>query len=103
MQDRKALYSIALPREPDANPLYVWLNDKIEVMVLLDRDHLRVIGSICPHMGARLEYQKQELVIFCLWHVLRFDSKALQCKHSQYKQIREYKGEVINKMLFVYE
>ncbi len=101
-KDRKVKYRVKLSRNVDGSPQHLWLTEKLEVMVFQDKDGLRVIASLCPHMGAQLQLHRSDRTVRCPWHGLTFDGKELTSGHFRYRKVCEYEGEVSQGELLVY-
>jgi nitrite reductase/ring-hydroxylating ferredoxin subunit len=88
---------------PEVFPFYAWLDEKTEVILINEDGKIRAFQSICPHMGARLEYQRKSDSLFCPWHGLKFCTKSQQSCHTTYKRIREFRVEQKEGNVLVYD
>ena len=87
---------------PSHFPFYFWLDDKTELILVKEGNQLRAFQSICPHMGARLEYDARAKEIKCPWHGLRFCQSTLLSSHERYKKLKEFALETREGKLFIY-
>lgn len=68
---------------------YHWISQKQEIIVIHEDGEFKAYSAICPHMGARLQYDSKNKIIFCPWHGLETNYKLNQCNHHRYKKFRE--------------
>ena len=101
-ESQSVKYSIKLDSELGSDPTYIWLTDKIEVMVFIHEGKIKAFSSICPHMGAQLCYKKRAKILQCPWHGLTFNLESKESNHYRYKEVLEYKAEVIDGELLIY-
>ncbi len=83
--------------------MHVWLAEKLEVMVVPTPTGIRIISSLCPHMGAQLRWNKKNDTAFCPWHGLEFKERPLRSCHERYRQLSEFTGSIEGNELVVYE
>lgn len=82
-------YTIKLDR---SFPFYEWIDLKKEVLVLKHNEKIEVIESICPHFGARLEINKNNLdELICPFHGIQFNIKNCKSNNKIFKKIKKYK------------
>ena len=75
---------------------YRWLNAQTEVMIINHRGKIRILNSICPHMGARLECDLTNNKQHCPWHGLEFDLDTLSSSHPRYRTNKEFNTSEFN-------
>jgi nitrite reductase/ring-hydroxylating ferredoxin subunit len=100
--ERPIKYNVPLPEKIGERPIYLWLNDKIEVIIVRWEGKIRILNSICPHMGAQLQCDITDRKIHCPWHGLSFPLDTLNSDHHRYRHLREYEGAVIEDRLIIY-
>jgi hypothetical protein len=83
------MFTIQIP-EKEASVHY-WIDDKIEVLVFWESDELFVVNSICPHMGAKLDYNRDTGVISCPWHGLSALPADCKTHHKKFKSFYKWK------------
>ncbi|QPJ65288.1 MAG: Rieske (2Fe-2S) protein [Candidatus Nitrohelix vancouverensis] len=88
-------------RNIGAEPEYLWLNDKIEVIVWKDPE-LHVVSSICPHMGAQLCLNHNQEILHCPWHGLQFDTTRFKSDHHQFKSLSTFEAALVDGELHVF-
>lgn len=96
-------YTIKLNEPLGKDPIYRWLTEKIEVMIFRDGDRVRVVSSLCPHMGARLSWDKTKTRVTCPWHGLSYDGNGLKSCHHRYRKLNEFRAEVFGDEIVIYE
>jgi nitrite reductase/ring-hydroxylating ferredoxin subunit len=96
-------YRIKLTQTLGTEPIYHWLTNKIEVMIFRDGNRVRVVTSLCPHMGARLQWDRTRSRVKCPWHGLSYDGNGLKSCHHRYRQLTEFQAELVDDELLVYE
>lgn len=96
-------YRVKLTEPIGTAPTYFWVTDKIEVMVFRDGEIVRVISSLCPHMGARLNWTPSKGAVACPWHGLEFKKETLKSCHHRYRTLKEYKADLTGEDLVIYE
>ncbi len=99
----KVKYRVKLEAPLNGRPIHVWLTDKIEVMVVPLEQGVKIVSSICPHMGAQLSWNEKTGEVSCPWHGLVFEGKSLKSCHPRYRKISEFEGAIIEGELLVYE
>lgn len=97
-----SFYRIPLGKEIGELPRYYWLNEKVEVLVVKLEGTFRVFSSLCPHMGARLEWNSRKETVSCPWHGLSFCAKTLCSEHPRYRKLREHRAELLDGELRVW-
>jgi len=97
----KVIRRIPLERPLSANPLYLWIGPKTEIMVVLVDNEPRAFHSLCPHMGARLNYDEKKQAVVCPWHGLEYDSESLESQHHRYKKLCEIDVQVESNELVI--
>ena len=100
---KKIRTQVKLPRPPGEVPTYVWLNDKTEIMIVKCGSKTRIFSSLCPHMGAQMQFCSKSRTVHCPWHGLRYDADSRKSDHHRYKKLQELKGEVVDDNLLIYE
>jgi nitrite reductase/ring-hydroxylating ferredoxin subunit len=100
--ERNIKFAVPLSGEIGETPVYLWLNDKTEVLVVRSEGRLRILSSICPHMGAQLRCDGSKKKIHCPWHGLTFPLQTLSSGHQRYRHLKEYEGEIIEGKLVIY-
>src|ERR1019366_7955703 len=93
---------VKLDREPNEEGTHLWLNDKLEVVVFRINGELKILNSICPHMGAQMVCRNRGSELFCPWHGLVYSTKSLNSTHFRYRKAREFRGEISNGYLTVF-
>lgn len=99
-------WRVALEHPVGINPFYAWVDEKTELMMIKDQNRLRAFRSLCPHMGARLEWHPKKKKIVCPWHGLSFSAEnqgSLKGDHPNYQKIQEYRAEQVNGFIEIYE
>ena len=89
-------WEIELKNEISSKSQHIWISQKQEVVVFLHDGKIRAFSSICPHMGAALEYNVQREKLFCPWHGLEFDLNSLTSNHRVYRNCKEYSVQTTN-------
>jgi nitrite reductase/ring-hydroxylating ferredoxin subunit len=102
LSEKQIRFRIRLDREPDATPMYFWVSEKTEVMVVKVDTTIKIFNAICPHMGARLCYQPAQKSITCPWHGLSFNLEDQKSNHSKYRHVALIDGEVRDGYLIIY-
>jgi nitrite reductase/ring-hydroxylating ferredoxin subunit len=100
---RKVKYRVKLNTPVGQSPVYVWINEKTEVMVFQESGKIRAISSLCPHMGAQLVWRNESKTVFCPWHGLEFQGDTLKSCHHRYRAITEYQAALEGDELIIYE
>ena len=95
-------FRVRLEREPDGKPMYYWVSEKTEVLVVKINNSVKVFNAICPHMGARLGYDPAHQTIRCPWHGLTFSSVDQKSTHFKYRQLAQLEAEVTDGYLIIY-
>ena len=75
---------------------YHWISQKQEILIIHENGEIKAFSAICPHMGARLQYDSKKKVIYCPWHGLKTHLQLNQCNHHRYKKFREIPINVID-------
>jgi nitrite reductase/ring-hydroxylating ferredoxin subunit len=99
---RRIRYRTRLEREPSSDPMYFWIAEKTEILVIKIGNSVKIFNSICPHMGARLCYQTSLHAVVCPWHGLSYDAETLKSDHSRYRHLAALDGEVVDGELIIY-
>lgn len=66
---------------------YHWIAKTVEVIIINWRGKIYVARSICPHMGARLEFDEDTLSLRCPWHGLSFDLETLGSQNQRFRTL----------------
>ena len=103
LTEKKVKIEIKLKNPVTSVPQYFWITDKSEIMVVECGGRTRVYSSLCPHMGAQMQFCSKDETIHCPWHGLRFNSKTLESRHHRYKHLRELDSDLIGETLVIYE
>lgn len=82
-------------------PQYFWIAPKTEIMVVRVDGKIRAFHSLCPHMGARLEYDASKRSVDCPWHGLSYSTRSLESGHHRYRKLCELNVEVRDNQLFI--
>ena len=88
----------SIPREG----LHLWIDQKTEVLVFSHKGKLKAFNSICPHMGAQLQYNRRGSQLSCPWHDLDFDIESKCSNHHKFKKCQEFSAEVTDGVLTIY-
>ena len=81
----KQTFTVPVPAKNQS--IHHWISDKIEVLIFWKDGQLVVVNSICPHMGAKLQYQSSKQLITCPWHGLCFDANSMLSNHKKFKAV----------------
>ena len=94
-------FRIRLERPVDERPIYVWMTERMELMIFRSRGKLRVFSSICPHMGAQMQFDVRRSCLHCPWHGLRLDLTTGHTDHPRYSRLREWQAQIEGDELIV--
>lgn len=78
-----------------------WIN-KTELTAFEQGSILKVVNSICPHMGGPLEdFDEEPGKVRCPWHGWMFDIKSGVCNRSKKIVMKEIPHKIINGEVWV--
>ena len=85
-----------IPCPPRGAVTYHWVTRTQQIMLFWVGGQVRACSAICPHMGARLQFDTRRQCITCPWHGLTAKvgssrGESFSCAHPRYRRIKQYR------------